>query len=126
MTPARTAASTTSWTTRTAPRTPTWERTRRADEWNPLRGYTSAAPPATHEWNPLRGYTSAAPPATHEWNPLRGYLPFVQIPFTSSPRSSLGVEWELELVDLDSRELRGAASDILGELGRPHGGEHPK
>jgi YbdK family carboxylate-amine ligase len=50
----------------------------------------------------------------------------VQIPFTSSPRSSLGVEWELELVDLQTRELRGAASDILAELGAPHGGEHPK
>ena len=50
----------------------------------------------------------------------------MQIPFTSSPRSSLGVEWELELVDLESRELTGAASEILGELGRPFGGEHPK
>jgi carboxylate-amine ligase len=50
----------------------------------------------------------------------------VQIPFTSSPRSSLGVEWELELVDLRTRELTGVASDILAELGAPHGGEHPK
>ncbi|MBV9097829.1 MAG: glutamate--cysteine ligase [Frankiaceae bacterium] len=52
----------------------------------------------------------------------------MQIPFTSSPRSSLGVEWELELVDVETRELaRGrAASDILDELGAPHGGEHPK
>jgi glutamate---cysteine ligase / carboxylate-amine ligase len=51
---------------------------------------------------------------------------FVHIPFTSSPRSSLGVEWELELVDLQSRELHGAASEILAELGAAHGGEHPK
>jgi carboxylate-amine ligase len=53
----------------------------------------------------------------------------VQIPFTSSPRSSLGVEWELELVDLETRQLaRGrAASEILAELGAPYdGGEHPK
>jgi glutamate---cysteine ligase / carboxylate-amine ligase len=52
----------------------------------------------------------------------------VQIPFTSSPRSSLGVEWELELVDVESRELaRGrTASDILAELGAPYDGEHPK
>ena len=50
----------------------------------------------------------------------------MQIPFTSSPRSSLGVEWELELVDVETRELRGAASDILAELSAPHGGEHPK
>jgi len=50
----------------------------------------------------------------------------VQIPFTSSPRSSLGVEWELELVDLQSRELAGRATDILTELSAPFGGEHPK
>jgi carboxylate-amine ligase len=50
----------------------------------------------------------------------------VQIPFTSSPRSSLGVEWELELVDLQTRGLATAASDILAELGAPFGGEHPK
>jgi carboxylate-amine ligase len=52
----------------------------------------------------------------------------VQIPFSSSPRSSLGVEWELELVDLETRELAGGpmASEILAELGAPHGGEHPK
>jgi carboxylate-amine ligase len=47
-----------------------------------------------------------------------------QIPFTSSPRSSLGVEWELELVDRDTRELTSAASEILAELAPD--GEHPK
>ena len=36
------------------------------------------------------------------------------------------MEWELELVDLETRELSGGASDILAEIGRPHGGEHPK
>ena len=36
------------------------------------------------------------------------------------------MEWELELVDLETRELRGAATDILRELGAPYGGEHPK
>jgi glutamate---cysteine ligase / carboxylate-amine ligase len=87
---------------------------------------TSASPPTTQGRNPLRGYTSASPPTTQGWNPLRGYLPCVQIPFTSSPRSSLGVEWELELVDLQTRELSGAASDILAEISGPHGGEHPK
>ena len=52
----------------------------------------------------------------------------MQIPFTSSPRSSLGVEWELELVDLETGELASgrAASEILAELGVGHGGEHPK
>jgi YbdK family carboxylate-amine ligase len=50
----------------------------------------------------------------------------VEIPFTSSPRSSLGVEWELELVDLDSRELASAATDILDELAGGPDLEHPK
>lgn len=50
----------------------------------------------------------------------------MHIDFAASERSSLGVEWELELVDLESRELASAASDILGEL-RPEGElEHPK
>ena len=50
----------------------------------------------------------------------------VQIPFTSSPCTSLGIEWELELVDPETRELASAASDLLAELAEPHGGEHPK
>ncbi len=50
----------------------------------------------------------------------------LQIPFASSPRSSLGVEWEVELVDLETRELRSGATDILDELSKPYGGEHPK
>ena len=36
------------------------------------------------------------------------------------------MEWELELVDLRTRELHGAASEVLAELGAPYGGEHPK
>jgi carboxylate-amine ligase len=50
----------------------------------------------------------------------------VHIPFSSSPRSSLGVEWELELVDLETRELRSGASEILAELTAPGDDEHPK
>ena len=50
----------------------------------------------------------------------------MEIPFSSSPRSSLGVEWELELIDLESRELAGAATDILDELAGAPGAEHPK
>jgi carboxylate-amine ligase len=51
----------------------------------------------------------------------------MHIEFSSSPRSSLGVEWELQLVDRDSRELAAAASDILGQLGKDHPDtEHPK
>ncbi len=48
----------------------------------------------------------------------------MQIPFSSSPTSSLGVEWELELVDTQTRQLLGGASEILGELSP--GREHPK
>ncbi|MCK9926188.1 glutamate--cysteine ligase [Frankia sp. Mgl5] len=40
----------------------------------------------------------------------------MHIPFSSSPSSSLGIEWELELVDLQSRHLRGAATEILEDL----------
>jgi carboxylate-amine ligase len=51
----------------------------------------------------------------------------MDIEFSSSPRSSLGVEWELQLVDRDTRELASASSDILTELGAGHpDGEHPK
>ena len=47
----------------------------------------------------------------------------VQIPYNSSPTSSLGVEWELMLVDRDSRELTSGATEILAELSPD--GEHP-
>ncbi len=53
-----------------------------------------------------------------------GVVTPVEIEFTSSPRSSLGVEWELELIDLESRELASASTEILDELGG--GREHPK
>jgi glutamate---cysteine ligase / carboxylate-amine ligase len=50
----------------------------------------------------------------------------VQIPFHSSPRSSLGVEWELQLIDPQTRELTAGAVDILADL-TPEGlAEHPK
>ncbi|WP_239381616.1 glutamate--cysteine ligase [Frankia sp. CIT1] len=39
----------------------------------------------------------------------------MRIPFSSSPTSSLGIEWELQLVDRDTRHLRGAATSILDE-----------
>jgi len=50
----------------------------------------------------------------------------VEIPFASSPRASLGVEWELELVDRETRQLASAASGLLAEIGAPFEGEHPK
>jgi carboxylate-amine ligase len=50
----------------------------------------------------------------------------VEIPFRSSERSSLGVEWELQLVDRGTRELSPGANEILEQL-RPEGAEeHPK
>ncbi len=51
----------------------------------------------------------------------------MRIDFNGSPGPSLGIEVELELVDPRSRELAGAASDMLAALGRGHdGGRHPK
>jgi carboxylate-amine ligase len=51
----------------------------------------------------------------------------VQIEFNSSPGPSLGIEVELELIDVQTGELASAASEILAELGAGHpGGEHPK
>lgn len=47
----------------------------------------------------------------------------MQIDFNSSPRSSLGVEWELMLVDRETRALTSGATEILQELSP--GREHP-
>ena len=38
------------------------------------------------------------------------------IDFAASPRSTLGIEWELALVDRESRELAGIAPGILAEV----------
>jgi carboxylate-amine ligase len=55
----------------------------------------------------------------------------VEIPFSSSSAVTLGVEWELMLVDRQSRELRPAAVEVLAEMARARGldpevHEHPK
>ncbi|WP_426572718.1 glutamate--cysteine ligase [Aquihabitans sp. McL0605] len=51
----------------------------------------------------------------------------MQIEFNASPGPSLGIEVELELIDVRTGELASAASEILAELGAGHpGGEHPK
>ncbi len=47
----------------------------------------------------------------------------MQIPFHSSPTSSLGIEWELQLVDRTTRQLTSGATEILDELSP--GAEHP-
>ncbi|HEY5518727.1 MAG TPA: glutamate--cysteine ligase [Cellulomonas sp.] len=48
-----------------------------------------------------------------------------QIPFAHSARSSIGIEWELALVDKDSGDLRQVAQTVLDAVRPPHGGEHP-
>jgi carboxylate-amine ligase len=50
----------------------------------------------------------------------------VRIEFTPSKRSSLGIEWELELVDLTTRQLTAASDDILREISEHGDGDHPK
>lgn len=51
----------------------------------------------------------------------------MNIEFNASERSSLGVEMELEIVDLATRELHSAATEMLTVMGQGHpGGEHPK
>jgi carboxylate-amine ligase len=49
----------------------------------------------------------------------------MRIEFTPSERTSLGVEWELELVDLATRELSGTSDGVLAAISPP-GQEHPK
>ncbi len=50
----------------------------------------------------------------------------MKVPFQPSERASLGVEWELELVDRETGELTSAASEILAEIAPVPGEEHPK
>lgn len=51
----------------------------------------------------------------------------MQISFNGSPGPSLGIEVELELVDVRTGHLASHASEILAELGHGHpGGEHPR
>jgi carboxylate-amine ligase len=49
----------------------------------------------------------------------------VHIPFADSERSTVGVEWELALVDADSGDLRQVAQTVLKAVRLPHEGEHP-
>jgi glutamate---cysteine ligase / carboxylate-amine ligase len=50
----------------------------------------------------------------------------MRIDFHASQRSSLGVEWELQLVDRRTRQLVSAASEVLAELGGGSPDGHPK
>ncbi len=49
----------------------------------------------------------------------------MDIPFAPSERSSVGIEWELALVDTDSGDLRQVAQTVLDAVRPPDGGEHP-
>lgn len=49
----------------------------------------------------------------------------MQIPFAASERSTIGIEWELALVDTDSGDLRQVAQTVLDAVAPPGGGEHP-
>jgi len=49
----------------------------------------------------------------------------VHIPFAASERSTVGIEWELALVDTDSGDLRQAAMTVLDAVRPSAGGEHP-
>lgn len=51
----------------------------------------------------------------------------MHVEFNASERASLGIEMELEIVDLSTRELVSAAGDLLDAMGRGHArGQHPK
>lgn len=50
----------------------------------------------------------------------------MQIEFSQSERSTVGIEWELALVDGSTGDLVHIAEDVLRELGTPDGQEHPQ
>src|ERR671929_705996 len=50
----------------------------------------------------------------------------MDIPFRSSERASLGVEWELQLVDRETRELSAGAIEVLEAIRPEDAEEHPK
>ncbi len=49
----------------------------------------------------------------------------MRLPFAASERSTIGVEWELALVDADSGDLRQVAQTVLDAVAPPDGTEHP-
>ena len=49
----------------------------------------------------------------------------MHIPFATSERSTVGIEWELALVDADSGDLRQVAMTVLEAVAPKDGGEHP-
>jgi len=49
----------------------------------------------------------------------------VHLPFARSERSSVGIEWELALVDKDSGDLRQVAQTVLDAVEPTDGSQHP-
>ncbi|MDR1187489.1 MAG: glutamate--cysteine ligase [Bifidobacteriaceae bacterium] len=49
----------------------------------------------------------------------------MKLPFADSPRSSVGIEWEVALVDRDSGDLRQVAQTILDAVRLPSGEPYP-
>ncbi|MGP7959797.1 glutamate--cysteine ligase [Sanguibacter sp. A247] len=49
----------------------------------------------------------------------------MHLPFAQSERSTVGIEWELALVDKDSGDLRQVAQTVLDAVEPPGGGQHP-
>ena len=49
----------------------------------------------------------------------------MRVPFVGSPRPTIGVEWELALVDRHSRDLRNDADPLFEAVQRHYGGETP-
>jgi carboxylate-amine ligase len=47
------------------------------------------------------------------------------LPFADSPRSTVGIEWEVALVDRDSGDLRQVAQTILDSVRQPDGQPYP-
>ncbi|MGO4535587.1 glutamate--cysteine ligase [Leifsonia sp. 2MCAF36] len=50
----------------------------------------------------------------------------MQIEFSESERSTVGIEWEIALVDGSTGDLVQLADEVLRELGTPDGNEHPQ
>ncbi|GAA0418212.1 MULTISPECIES: glutamate--cysteine ligase [Leifsonia] len=50
----------------------------------------------------------------------------MQIEFSESERSTVGIEWEIALVDGATGDLVQIADEVLRELGTPDGREHPQ
>ena len=49
----------------------------------------------------------------------------MHLPFARSERSSVGIEWELALVDKDSGDLRQVAQTVLDAVEPADGSQHP-